>query len=559
MANLTKVTSPSGVRVTVNSQYADRFSGFLKDLEGTGYRLRQSDTGGYNYRYIAGTNTLSRHATGDAIDVNWNSNPQTRAGTWKSDLPEDVGDIAARNGLRWGGNFGKPDPMHFEADKNWDGSKEATERLRNKNFVDGKSKSSERGGENRDKDDGKGKDGEQEGNKDTKDSNNSRDKEQKPPKPTKHNDIQGSVDNYQRTQTSSIASRLPTHEPWHGHPRSTEGPRMGLKESGGSPNQGGPSTGQGQGQSTGQRSGGGSGGSGGGSSSGGSSGGSTGSGGGSSRGGGGTGTSTSPSNDVGLRGSIGDGSTNSGPVGDASTNSTPSSVNYGRDLSHLGNQNFVRQNPNDVKGFIFHHTGGRGSPEGVQSTLNGGRGMSLGVQYIIDRDGTVHRSLPENSSGGHMRNGTGIGDGLNNRNTIGVEMIARNNADLTQAQIESARALYAEQAEKYPNLAPYGHGEVNKHKQSDEGMGAVDAIRKDLKKKGKKPKTADPGQNKDDQDKKPQASEQGQPGDAKQEGSGTSTAPSKAEEVPMSQRTLAGYKKSFEGTTITPSGGSAAP
>lgn len=549
MANLTKVTSPSGVRVTVNSDYASRFSGFLADLEGSGYKLRQSDTGGYNYRYIAGTNTLSRHATGDAIDVNWNANPQIGAGNWKSDLPSDVGDIAARNGLRWGGTFRNPDPMHFEADKNWDGSKESTERLRQKNFKDGKSTNSERGGENAGKDNNKGKDGEQEGNKDTKEGNSARDKEQKPPKPTKHNDIQGEVDNYRRTQTSSIASRLPTHEPWHGHPRTTEGPRMGLKESGGSPNQGGPSTGQGQGQSTGQRSGGGSG-SGGGE-------GSTGSG---SRAGGSAGTSTSPSNEgLGLRGSVGDGSTSGGSVGDASTNSTPSSVNYGRDVSSLGNQNFVRQDPNDVKGFIFHHTGGRGSVEGVQSTLNGGRGMNLGVQYIIDRDGTVHRALPENSSGGHMKNGQGIGAGLNNRNTIGVEMIAKNNGDLTQAQIESARALYAEQAEKYPNLAPYGHGEVNSHKQSDEGMGAVDAIRKDLKKKGKKPKTADPGQNKDDQDKKPQSSEQSQPGDAKQDSAGTSTAPSKAEDVPMSQRTLTGYKKSFEGTTINPSGGSAAP
>lgn len=329
---------------------------------------------------------------------------------------------------------------------------------------------------------------------------------------------------------------------------------MGLKESDGG-SQGGPATGQGQGQSTNQRGGGGTGSSGGGSSSGGSSGG-----GGGSSGGGSSGTSTTPKDDgVNLRGSIGGGTTGGGSVGDASTNSTPTSVNYGRDVSHLGNQNFVRQNPNDVQGFIFHHTGGRGSVEGVQSTLNGGRGMALGVQYIIDRDGTVHRSLPEGSSGGHMKNGTGIGSGLNNRNTIGVEMIARNNGDLTQAQIESARALYAEQAEKYPNLKPYGHGEVNAHKQSDEGMGAVDAIRKDLKKKGKKPKTADPGQNKDEDGDKPKPSEQGQPSDAKQDNGGTSTAPSKAEEVPMSQRTLAGYKKSFEGTTITPGGGSAAP
>lgn len=86
--------------------------------------------------------------------------------------------------------------------------------------------------EKKDKED-EGKEGKGEGNKDTKDSNKSRDKEEKPPKPKDKPDIQGETNNYRETTMKTISSRLPTHEPWIGHPKSTQGPRQGLQESGG--------------------------------------------------------------------------------------------------------------------------------------------------------------------------------------------------------------------------------------------------------------------------------------------------------------------------------------
>lgn len=111
---LSQVFSPSGVRVTVASQYAPQFKGLLTDLEGAGYRLNQAETGGYNPRMIRGTNIPSKHATGEAVDVNWNENPQGGPG---GNLPPELAhQLAAKYGLTWGGDWsGKTrDPMHFE-------------------------------------------------------------------------------------------------------------------------------------------------------------------------------------------------------------------------------------------------------------------------------------------------------------------------------------------------------------------------------------------------------------------------------------------------------------
>ena len=114
MPDLVQITSPSGVKFTVAKDAADAFSGFLTDLEGQGYKLDQSQSGGYANRNIAGTNTPSQHAFGHAIDVNSAENP--RGANTPSNLPSDVGDIAASHGLIWGGNWSGAtrDPMHFE-------------------------------------------------------------------------------------------------------------------------------------------------------------------------------------------------------------------------------------------------------------------------------------------------------------------------------------------------------------------------------------------------------------------------------------------------------------
>lgn len=110
-ANLTQIETASGLKVTVNKAAADAFKAFLDALEAEGYKI--GSIGGYAMRNIAGTDKLSEHAYGAAIDINPAQNPQ---GGNTTNMPADVQQLAARYGLIWGGLWsGKSyDPMHFQ-------------------------------------------------------------------------------------------------------------------------------------------------------------------------------------------------------------------------------------------------------------------------------------------------------------------------------------------------------------------------------------------------------------------------------------------------------------
>jgi hypothetical protein len=122
------------------------------------------------------------------------------------------------------------------------------------------------------------------------------------------------------------------------------------------------------------------------------------------------------------------------------------------------------------KAFIVHHTGGGGTVQGVIDTLNQ---RHLGVQYVMDRDGKVFQIGGPGES--QMMTGWGkYGTGLSNANTVGMEVIARDDRDVTPAQIAAAKQFIQS---TYPGLPVYGHGQVNPgHKQASEGMSIVNAI-----------------------------------------------------------------------------------
>ena len=112
------VTSGSGARFRVSNQYAERFAGLMSDLEAAGVKIDGQQSGGYADRNIAGTNTKSRHAFGEAIDLNWNENARGKEGKIRDIIPaEKIREIAAKHGLKWGGDWKNPDDMHFEVDR----------------------------------------------------------------------------------------------------------------------------------------------------------------------------------------------------------------------------------------------------------------------------------------------------------------------------------------------------------------------------------------------------------------------------------------------------------
>ena len=73
--------------------------------------------------------------------------------------------------------------------------------------------------------------------------------------------------------------------------------------------------------------------------------------------------------------------------------------------------------------------------------------------------------------------------GLNNGNTIGVELVAADDKDVTPAQIAAAKGLYGNLATQYPGIGAIGHGALNVdnpgHRQADEGLTVTNAIKSD--------------------------------------------------------------------------------
>jgi len=115
------VTTPGGAKFSVAEEYAPRFQAFVNELAKT-YNIDPATSGGYNQRYIAGTQTPSEHAYGRAIDVDWNENPQGGK-SFKID-PTTARTLASKYGLTWGGDWqgSTADPMHFQVNQGvaWD-------------------------------------------------------------------------------------------------------------------------------------------------------------------------------------------------------------------------------------------------------------------------------------------------------------------------------------------------------------------------------------------------------------------------------------------------------
>jgi hypothetical protein len=127
-----------------------------------------------------------------------------------------------------------------------------------------------------------------------------------------------------------------------------------------------------------------------------------------------------------------------------------------------------------VDGLVIHHTAGHGTVDGVVQTF---KERGYPAHYIIDREGVIHQILPDNAQGRHIKNSQN-GNGMTNANTLGVEIIADDDADVLPAQVEAAKRLYGTLNQKY-GLKPdqvVGHGSINSHKQATEGSTVARSI-----------------------------------------------------------------------------------
>ena len=104
------------------------------------------------------------------------------------------------------------------------------------------------------------------------------------------------------------------------------------------------------------------------------------------------------------------------------------------------------------------------------------RGLS--VQYVIDREGKVHQLMPDNAIAFHA--GKNNDSGFDNNNTIGVEIIANDDDDVTEIQTRAAQTLANKLGKAHgfkPKSGVFGHGELATHKQATEGSSTISRIR----------------------------------------------------------------------------------
>ena len=135
--------------------------------------------------------------------------------------------------------------------------------------------------------------------------------------------------------------------------------------------------------------------------------------------------------------------------------------------------------------FIIHHVGGEGTAHQVVRTLNtrknkAGQTIKLGVQWVVDDDGTIYKTLPSGSRGAHIGSSDdyrrrGAPPGISNSNAQGVEVVGKDDPHIrdhgkTNGDAQAIAVLKIIKHLGYTKDQIFGHGEVNPgHKAADEG------------------------------------------------------------------------------------------
>ncbi|MEH6727650.1 MAG: M15 family metallopeptidase [Hyphomicrobiales bacterium] len=124
-ATLTSLKSGSGTatfNVTVKNGVNCQLQAVLDEI-GTRHKTFFSNVGGsFNWRKISGTNRLSVHSYGAAIDLNadlgdywkWRGYKPGKVGKFNNKVPEELVRSFERYGFIWGGKWHHFDGMHFE-------------------------------------------------------------------------------------------------------------------------------------------------------------------------------------------------------------------------------------------------------------------------------------------------------------------------------------------------------------------------------------------------------------------------------------------------------------
>ena len=150
-------------------------------------------------------------------------------------------------------------------------------------------------------------------------------------------------------------------------------------------------------------------------------------------------------------------------------------LNEGLNINDIsGKSSYPKKPLEGKKYFILHHTAGRGTAEGVVTTLNQ---RGLGIHYVIDFDGKIYKTLGDGLQGAHITSlYKTVPKDMSNKTAIGVEIVAKDNSDISLRQCRSALLLVKSLGFSLGQI--YGHGEVSSNRGPDEGSFCKNYIKK---------------------------------------------------------------------------------
>lgn len=147
---------------------------------------------------------------------------------------------------------------------------------------------------------------------------------------------------------------------------------------------------------------------------------------------------------------------------------------YEKVIDISSSSTFKSEPMKDDKYFILHHTAGRGKASDVVNVLNS---RKLGVQWVIDRDGNLFKTLPSGHRGAHIKMiRSSVPKDLSNKTAQGVEIIAKDDSDISITQCRTALKLIKSLG--YPQSNVYGHGDVSRNRGPEEGKTCKAYIKK---------------------------------------------------------------------------------
>lgn len=150
-------------------------------------------------------------------------------------------------------------------------------------------------------------------------------------------------------------------------------------------------------------------------------------------------------------------------------------LNEGLNINDISGKSSYPKKPLTAKKyFILHHTAGRGTADQIIAVLNQ---RGLGIHYVIDLDGKIYKTLSDGVQGAHVKSFyQSAPKDMSNETTMGVEIVGKDNTDISLRQCRSALLLVKSLGFSLGQI--YGHGEVSSNRGPDEGSFCKNYIKK---------------------------------------------------------------------------------